>query len=276
MMVALPNPLKKLPWNVRKEQERSERKLRMEGAKLFRELGISEDATFEEIQDATEKALMKIDKDDLKGRIKIEVTKDKIMQLRLNQRLGGLLTQTKEARADSYLKEDATELRKNQNARKEWQPPAWTRGLIVKPNSQWRDNCIIFFGSLATLGFFMPTAHNGLQFCSFILSFGFMAQRGAPAGDPSVGMGRGNVGAHTFLALGLALVLYALTAALSTVFIRSIPAIAENQIANSIQTIIVATCMGIATAFLHPYTKNTGAGGDKGGNKGRRKGSTYG
>ena len=60
MGFALPNPLKKLPWNVKKEQERSERKMRMEGAKLFRELGIAEDATFEEIQDATEKALMKL------------------------------------------------------------------------------------------------------------------------------------------------------------------------------------------------------------------------
>ena len=60
MGFALPNPLKKLPWNVKKEQERNERKLRMDGAKLFRELGISEDATFEEIQDATEKALMKL------------------------------------------------------------------------------------------------------------------------------------------------------------------------------------------------------------------------
>lgn len=265
MGFALPNPLKKLPWNVKKEQERSERKMRMEGAKLFRELGIAEDATFEEIQDATEKALMKLDKDDLKGRIKIEVTKDKIMQLRLNQRLGGLLSQTKEARADTYLKEDAEDLRKN--TKKEWQPPAWTRGLIVKPSEQWRDNCIIFFGTLATLGFFMPTASNGLQFFSFILSFGFMAQRGAPAGDPSVGMGRGNVGSHTFLALGLALVMYAFSAAFSSVLIRSIPGIGDNPIADSIQTIFVASCMGLATAFLHPYTKDTGN---------KRKSSTYG
>lgn len=271
MGFALPNPLKKLPWNVKKEQERNERKLRMDGAKLFRELGISEDATFEEIQDATEKALMKLDKDDLKSRIKIEVTKDKIMQLRLNQRLGGLLSQTKEAAANTYLKEDAEELRKNSNKKKSWEPPAWTRGLIVKPTEQWRDNCIIFFGILATLGFFMPTASNGLQFFSFIMSFGFMAQRGAPAGDPSVGMGRGNVGKHTFLALGFALLTYAFSAAFGSVLIRSIPGIGDNIIADSIQTIFVVTCMGIATAFLHPYTKDTGKKGKK-----QRKGSVYG
>ena len=104
-MVAISNPLKKLPWNVKKERQREERRLKQEGAKLYRELGVAEDATFEEIQEATATLLARYD-GDLKKRVKVEITKDKIMQLRLNQRLGGLTRETKDARATKYLQEE--------------------------------------------------------------------------------------------------------------------------------------------------------------------------
>merc|ERR1712048_186571 len=103
----------------------------------------------------------------------------------------------------------------------------------------------------------MPTAYNGLQFFSFILGAGFMAQRGAPAPEPGMGMGyRGRVGSHTFLALGLAFMVYVLSAAFSYAVIRSVMSnLIDNPISNSIQTICVASCMGLATAYLQPYRK---------------------
>lgn len=102
---AISNPLKKLPWNVAKEREREERRLKQEGAKLYRDLGVAEDATFEEIQEATANLLAKYG-DDLKKKVKVEITKDKIMQLRLNQRLGGMMKENKDARASVYLQEE--------------------------------------------------------------------------------------------------------------------------------------------------------------------------
>lgn len=98
--VAIPNPFKKLPWNVQKEREREARRLKLERAKLHRELGIVEDATYEEIVEATER-LIQLAGSDLKRKIKIEVAKDKILQIRLNERLAGLAAQSKEARAQS-------------------------------------------------------------------------------------------------------------------------------------------------------------------------------
>jgi hypothetical protein len=94
------NPLDKLPWNVRKEKERQAHRLAQERAQLHRELGIAEDATYEEIVEATDRLLAQAG-NDLKRKIKVEVAKDKILQIRLQERMAGLSTDTREARAQS-------------------------------------------------------------------------------------------------------------------------------------------------------------------------------
>jgi hypothetical protein len=102
----IPNPLKSLPWNVKKEQERVSRRLKTESAQLHRELGIAEDATFEEIQAVTNSLIAKADSDgDVKKKIKVEVAKDRIMQIKLNERLAGLTVLTEDAKAQSRLEE---------------------------------------------------------------------------------------------------------------------------------------------------------------------------
>jgi hypothetical protein len=97
---AVPNPFKKLPWNARKEREREARRLKQESAILHRELGITEDASYEEITAACDR-LIAASGDDMKAKIKIEVAKDKILQIRLNARLAGLTETSSEARAQS-------------------------------------------------------------------------------------------------------------------------------------------------------------------------------
>ena len=96
----LPNPFKKLPWNVKKEQERQARRMKQDRAKLHRQLGIAEDATYEEIVAATDH-LIAAAGSDMKQKVQIEVAKDKILQHRLNERLAGLQAESKEARAMS-------------------------------------------------------------------------------------------------------------------------------------------------------------------------------
>lgn len=102
--LTLPNPLKKLPWNVQKERERQVRRNKIERSKIFRQIGIAEDATYEEIVEATDK-LISAAGSNLKQKIQIEIMKDQILQHRLNERLNGLLAQerntNKEARAMS-------------------------------------------------------------------------------------------------------------------------------------------------------------------------------
>jgi hypothetical protein len=98
--VSVPNRFKKLPWNVRKEREREARRLSLERARLHRELGIAEDSSYLEIVIATDALILKAG-DNLKQKIKVEVAKDTILQIRLNERLAGLAQQNKEASAMS-------------------------------------------------------------------------------------------------------------------------------------------------------------------------------
>lgn len=251
-MVAIPNPLKKLPWNVAKEKEREARRLKQEGAQLYRDLGVAEDATFEEIQEATAILLARYE-GDLKKKVKVEITKDKIMQLRLNQRLGGMMRENKDARATVYLQEDAEDYK---NQPKEWQPPKWTRGLIVKPNQTWRDNCVIFFGGLAALGIFLPQNADGMRLLSFFLSAAFMGQRGTPEAETGTGM-RGKVGKHTFFAFGLAFVIFLFIASLTSALASAIPGLRDSNFYFGFQNLIVASGMGLATAYLQPYKKDS-------------------
>ena len=93
---SLPNPYKNLPWNTEREQQREERRLKLQNAALFRELGLAEDATYEEVAEKT-KALIELAQGDIKKRIKIEIARDKIYQIRLNERIQGLGTETADA-----------------------------------------------------------------------------------------------------------------------------------------------------------------------------------
>jgi hypothetical protein len=97
---AVSNPFKRLPWVVQKEKEREARRMKQERAKLHRELGIAEDATYEEIVAATDMLIAQVGSD-LKAKVKIEIAKDRILQIRLNERLAGLAAESKEARAMS-------------------------------------------------------------------------------------------------------------------------------------------------------------------------------
>lgn len=101
----IPNPFQQLPWNVEREQRRKARKLRLERSTLHRQLGIAEDATYEEIVAATDE-LIAATEGDLKKKIQIEVAKDKILQIRLNERLAGLTQLSTEARAQSSFEVD--------------------------------------------------------------------------------------------------------------------------------------------------------------------------
>lgn len=101
------NLIKQLPWNIQKEKIKEQRRLGLERSVLYRQLGIVEDATYEEIVEATDALLLK-HSDNMKEKIKIEITKDKILQIRLNERLAGLnsAATVREARAMSNYEDE--------------------------------------------------------------------------------------------------------------------------------------------------------------------------
>jgi hypothetical protein len=96
----IPDLFARLPWNVEKERARQARRMQQERAALHRELGIAEDATYEEIVAATDH-LIAMHAGNIKKRVQVEIAKDKILQVRLNERMAGLALSNQEARAQS-------------------------------------------------------------------------------------------------------------------------------------------------------------------------------
>ena len=108
-MPKIPNPYEGLPWNAEREERRKERRLAIANAALFRELGLPEDATYEDVASRTKHLIdMTVDlpkNEGIKRRIKIEVARDKIYQIRLNERISGVRSEQDDAARVSKLEE---------------------------------------------------------------------------------------------------------------------------------------------------------------------------
>ena len=121
---SLPNPYESLPWNIERQEKRRARRLSIDNAALFRELGLPEDATYEDVSARTEHLieLTHLDVEDaagsggaatknesIKRRIKIEIARDKIYQIRLNERISGVRAEQDDAARVSKLEESGIE-----------------------------------------------------------------------------------------------------------------------------------------------------------------------
>ena len=107
--IGMPSPIdplvNKLPWNARKVKARLARQVRRDVAELHRSLGIQEDAPYEDVVEAANRAIREAGSN-VKARLMIERNKDKILDLRLKERLAGLTSVNMEARSQStYEKE---------------------------------------------------------------------------------------------------------------------------------------------------------------------------
>lgn len=112
--VSVSNPYKNLPWNTEREEKRKQRRLTIENAQLFRELGLPEDATYEDVAETTsqliaETQLLLPKNEGLKKKIKIEIARDKIYQIRLNERITGVRSEQEDAARVSKLEEGGIE-----------------------------------------------------------------------------------------------------------------------------------------------------------------------
>lgn len=256
--VAIPNPFKKLPWNVQKEREREARRLKLERAKLHRELGIVEDATYEEIVEATER-LIQLAGSDLKRKIKIEVAKDKILQIRLNERLAGLAAQSKEARAQSTYEIEGNDEDEIPKAAKEWNAPLWTRNLVVKPDGKQVKSQARLWGIISLIGLAFPPAQEYLGRFTWLVCVAQLTFRGMPLEEREAGGmginfnagGRGGSGGHRKVAFALGFSIWVM----GSVLVYSLmPTWARGQRwTDSLAFVLQNVLYALASCYLQPY-----------------------
>jgi len=252
------NPFRSLPWNVEKEKSKKARVLKLERSRLHRELGIAEDASYEEVVEATDRLIARAG-DDLKRKIKIEVAKDKILQIRLNERLAGLAAASTEARAQSTFEVEGAneEAVAPKDEDTEWQAPRWTQGLIVKPDEAQRNKQARLWGGITLAGLVFPPAIDYLNRFSWLvciaqLSFRGMARENIEGGGLGISFNSGggkksHMKVAWLLGLGVSFVGAGLVYGL-------MPAWAKGQrytalLAFSLRNTIYA----VACSYLQPY-----------------------
>jgi len=263
---SISNPFQQLPWNVEKAQRSKERKLRLERSKMHRELGIAEDATYEEICEATDNMILLAD-GDRKRKIQIEVMKDKILQARLNERLAGLVSDIvdEDAKYQSAFDEDGNKmedevnasLMEKQNPKKEWQAPAWTKGLVVKPNEEHVKGQVRLWGIMSLMGLALPPFINYCNRFSWLICIAQLSFRGMPKSDVGGGTfalqfgegpgGKKHLKVAWLLGMGVTILGGALTYGL-------MPNWAKGQRFTPIAVFTMRNFIyGVACSYLQPY-----------------------
>ena len=110
---SISNPYNNLPWNVEREEKRKQRRLTIENSQLFRELGLPTDATYEDVAETTQRLIAETEllpkNEGIKKKIKIEIARDKIYQIRLNERITGVRGEQEDAARVSKLEEGGVE-----------------------------------------------------------------------------------------------------------------------------------------------------------------------
>lgn len=254
----IPNPLKALPWNIKKEQERQNRRLKTESAKLHRELGIAEDATFEEIQEVTNSLIAKAEAEgDIKKKIKVEVAKDRIMQIKLNERLAGLTVLTEDAKAQSRLEEaemDDEDLYPEEKSSPALKMPSFLDGIIQKPDEKWRNRQIKVFGIMTLICWVLPPMAEKIIMINWLFAAGQIGRRGMSENieadfNPYTGK---RTQPHQRTAIFLSMFLW-ISLKVWTGMIGNIKYAFGARYAIVIEATIMNLCLGLFTAYVQTY-----------------------
>ncbi|GMH51786.1 hypothetical protein TrVE_jg12227 [Triparma verrucosa] len=250
--LALSNPLNSiLPWEKEKEKEKEMIRMRIEGAKLYRTLGVSEDATYEEITEAAQGLESKYSTD-LKKKIKITVTREKIMELRLRQRVSGNLA------VDSWARDmDSAEKTLASRKKVQFKPPAWTSGVMVMPDQVHLKSTSTYLGGTSLGCLLLPNLSTSFIMLASMCSLGLLYNRGAPD-VPKDDMGQpGEVRSPNPVSVGLTVGLVfgwaAVAAVAGTVVMSVLPGLRRFFPENLFVNLSINLGFWIAATFFKTY-----------------------
>ncbi|GKY98152.1 hypothetical protein MPSEU_000773000 [Mayamaea pseudoterrestris] len=257
---SLPNPFKKLPWIAAKEKQRQVRRFQQERAMLHRQLGIPPEATYEEIVAATDR-LIAANAGDLKKKVQIEIAKDKILQIRLNERLAGLAEIDSAAMKQSlYEKEGADEddvSSKVKADKEENSAPAWTRGLIVKPDAAHAKAQLRLWGIITAIGVALPPSQDYIGRFAWLVCVAQLTFRGMPkeeqeSGGMAMNFNTGGGGNHRKVAFAIGFGTWCVGSFL--VYTVLMPSWAKGQRwTGSVAFALMNLIFGLVSSYFQPY-----------------------
>lgn len=272
----VPNPYKNLPWNTEREEKRNQRRLTRENAALFRELGLPQDATYEDVASKTEHLISLTEdlpkNEGIKKKIKIEIARDKIYQIRLNERISGVRAEQEDAARVSKLEEEGIDgliamtsdsvddiVKPKQKLR----IPVITglveyfQSIIKAPDEKWRNRQIVIWGLSTLVCLINPPLTEGFARVNWMPAGGMMGYRGMP-GNEDLGSGynpfRGKRNKkHQVQAMGIAIAAWVLAKSLGETVVAKVPAMAASRSAEWFKFAIVQATLGSLTSFIQTY-----------------------
>ncbi|GJD06019.1 hypothetical protein Gasu2_04600 [Galdieria sulphuraria] len=154
-------------WNKNISSSKNGRRKRDE-LNPYRSLGVSEDASYEEVEAAYQRLVKKYQGNE-KQLIKLEMYKDKIFEDQLRARMEG--------RTRVKVKESPAERRLSQ---KRFQPPKWIRDAIKVPDKKYMQRTALVMSIFIVAGFITPRLSTTCMSMSAIASIAFLYNRGLP------------------------------------------------------------------------------------------------
>lgn len=139
------------------------------GVNPYRALGVSEDATYEDVDEAVKRLSIKY-ADDRKKLMMLDVHKDKIFEDKLQRRMSGAI--------QPKIKESPYE--RKPVPKKRFVMPAWAQGIFKLPDLKYTRRTGIIMGIFIVLGFVTPTLAGSSMAMAFIAAAGFLYNRGLP------------------------------------------------------------------------------------------------
>lgn len=139
------------------------------GPNPYRSLGVSEDATYEEVEEAVKRLEIKF-ADEPKKKMMLEVYKDRIFEDRLRRRVAG--EYTPKVKVSPYEKPVVK--------KKLFVLPRWLKDLVQFPSREYMQKTTLIMMIFVVLGFATPTLAGSCMAMAFIASMGFLYNRGLP------------------------------------------------------------------------------------------------
>lgn len=139
------------------------------GPNPYRALGVSEDATYDDVESAVKRLSIKY-ADDRKKLMMLDVHKDKIFDDKLQQRMSGsLMPKIRDSPYDRKI-----------IPKKKFVMPAWAQGIFKFPDLKYLKRTATVMGIFVVLGFVTPALAGSCMAMAFIAAAGFLYNRGLP------------------------------------------------------------------------------------------------
>ena len=220
---------------------------------MFRELGIPVTATYEEVKECTDR-LIELYKNDVKKRIQVEVARDKIYMIRLNESIESVESSKKSERMAAP--EDDYEVAAPFRIPVLSGLVEYAQSIYKPPDDKWKNRQFIIWGLSTLFCLINPPMTESFARVNWLAAGGMMGYRGMPGmenKEPGYNPFRGRRNkAHQVQAMGVSIAIWVVAKWLAESVVMKVPAMVASRSCEwfkfaIVQGLLLLSCLNIQT-----------------------------